>query len=361
METKLNQGTEAWKYFYIFVPMPINRNNMLRWNGSFTPAMVDNIAVADGPILLPSSDVSVTCPVLFNDSATLGINTESVTILSYSSPCQLPAEFDTVTNLLTIYRPVDPTVSSLTLTYQWADYCGNVSNTATITVNVLTAATAWVAYESSYYCVLNTVNGQNTGFANWTQQVLTYSPSGTPVTPLTLRPNALSLGIADYIGDVLDPITCPSSAALNSPVNVSNFVNRPTSYPQAFITITQLNVNYGGISPYDGSSGFPNIVYACSIGPGGTQQFLIPGGWAGAAIDISVTFTVGGPGGSPWGANYNWLDFFVNTNLITPYQGYFTSAGGSPIPGAFLAPTGATFDFGSINLNYPAGCTLYIA
>lgn len=347
--------------------MAINRNNFLRWNGNQTPSPFTNVAANDGPFLMPSGDLSVNCDILSNDSATLGINPATVTILSYSATTQLPAEFviEGSTNYLTVYRPTDPTVSSLTITYQWQDYCGNVSPVATITVNVLTAATAWIGYAPSYVCLLNPVNGQNSGYANFTQQVLVYSPSDTPVSPLTLRPNVVSLG-TDYIGPVQDLVSCPSSAGLYAPINIANFVNRAASFPQAFITMTEVVVIYS-CNPFTGAAGTFSLTYPVSIGPGQSIQLVIPINWQGptpsaGTMDVSVSFTVGGPGGAPYGSPIDWLDYLVNTGLVTPYTGYFTTGGGSPVPGAFLAPAGGNFDFGSgMTLNYPAGATLYIA
>lgn len=306
--------------------MALNKNNFIRWTGSFTTFPYTITAVDDGPFLLPSGDDYLFCSPLANDTSTLPLDPYSFVIVGTSTPMSSPPVWDAVAQTLQVFRPINPAIATASVTYTIADYAGNVSNQADAIVNIPAVATRWDGYGPSYACLLDAF-GQKTGYANYTQLILVNAGTGTPLSPTTIKTNIVS--DPDYIGPVYDPITCVPTTGDICPLNIGNFTTRDTVN---YIVVTQVSLT-------DGSG---TVNYPVTINPGESITLNVP---ASAYTHIVLTYSVfGSPTSPPMASDYDW---------------FFTTGGTSPILVGVLT-TGGSFDYGATTLSFPAGATIYV-
>lgn len=303
----------------------LNRNNILRWVGSFRTPPATVTAVDDNPILFPVDATSIDVNPLTNDTATYGLNTYSFTITGATTTFTRAPYWNGV-DTLTIYPPTDILVGSFQIFYTISDVVGNVSNVAIITVNIPVVPTQWIGYAASASCAIDSL-GQRTGYLVWGQLVLVNAITLDPMIPLTLKDNTTY--DPNYVAPELDTITCPATSGLYCPLNISNFTNRDgVNYINIYSVVM---IDIVGPTTYT----FPTTIL-----PGQSKQFTVPVAEY-SHIYINYT-TVGDPELTGY---YNW---------------YFSAGGAPPTLITTLLNTGP-FDAGSTTLTYPSGATLYVA
>lgn len=181
----------------------LNLNNFLRWDGEFNDADFEVLAADDDAEVFENIKY-VDIPILDNDSATFGIDETSIQITQQDNEIR-PAIWDASSKLLRYYLPDAPDLGIHELKYLFYDTVGNISNEATINVNVLARATGWEGYEPSKSCTLS--GGVNTGTSSYAQLVKIYLDDGTQVVPQVLKAN--TVGDPDYIAPADDFASCP--------------------------------------------------------------------------------------------------------------------------------------------------------
>lgn len=273
--------------------MSLNRNNFLRWTGTSTKRSYTITPVASTFHLFANKDSVVTQPLSLC-TASLGINLLSFNIYKIlddsGSPVALSqdCEYDGDGNL-TVYRPIDLTVTDFIIFFTFDDNSGNQnSSTAIMEIVVDTVTVSWVVYPVSQVCLLDSF-GNNTGYSNFTQLKLQNNISHTDISPLQLKPNVVS--DPDYIAPVTDYITCPNIAASYAPLFLSNFTQNGADLSTLdTITITNLYL-YSATGSITGGPITLNI--NCNIPNGVTQRFNVPAiAWD--SISISYTVQAGG-------------------------------------------------------------------
>jgi hypothetical protein len=337
--------------------MALNRNNYLRWKGTFTKRPYTITPVSTFFTFFASDDSVVIQPLSLS-SASLGIDLTSLKIeqirdASTGAVVQLSqdCDYDGAGNL-TVYRPI-PTLLGLVIYFTFKDNSGNQSpNIPTIphlvpdfntVIAISPVVTAWVAYPVSYVCVVDAFGNQS-GYKAWTQLVLINSSSLAPIVPLTLKPNIAT--DPDYIQPVTDLITCPSDYVGSigyTPLTISNFSDNPTdSNPNNFITIVSIFIYNATAGP--GSTPVAINISGIKILKGQSRTYNIP---AGIAWDITIGFTVN-PGG-------NMLTCVPTRFWYTSINGVKADLGGSPNPVINTTPVGPNTE----TLGFPLGMTIF--
>jgi len=269
--------------------MAKNRDNFLRWTGVQTPSPY-TITIGSQTLTFYANQDSITFNPLDVMSASLGLNSYSLVVFQIVDLFLNPVAFvrepywDGVSNL-TIYRPVDITITQLICAFSIRDTAGNLSDGATAEdtfIDMSPILTSWIAYAPSAYCTLDS-SGNNNGYLAWDELVLINTGTGLPLAPLTLKPNVLS--DADYIAPITDYVTCPTIGGTGeyAPLSISNFTqNGSDANPNDTITITQVTLTCSACG-VGGAAVTINI--PCSISPGQTQRFNVPAG-------VTWTFTL---------------------------------------------------------------------
>ena len=256
--------------------MSINKDNFLRWNGTFNPkpwSITPGFSVGN---LFANQDFCVVNPFSGTMSATLGIDTYSFEItritnasfvdIELSSPC----EYDGV-SALKVYRPLDISVTVIVIFFKFTDILGNtIASSSFVQIGVSTIYVSWVSYPPSATCSLDAF-GNNNGKLEWSQLKLINTGTGTAISPLTLKDNVPS--DADYIAPITDFITCPVIGVGDySPLVISNF-SKNGSDPANYITITNVFLSSSNLGP----GGTPiTLNINCNIAPGQSQRFNVP-------------------------------------------------------------------------------------
>jgi hypothetical protein len=187
------------------MPDPLNKNNFLRWTGSFNAAVFSNSAV-DDVASMPNNAASVDISILLNDISTFGINLSSI-LVTVQDNISRPATFNPATQKLTYYLPSGSVSGLRTIKYKWADVYGNMSNEATIRITVTARATAWRG-QGTPTCVMS--GGVRTGYSLYAilEQYYTDDNSATGVTKANVNTDP------DYIPQALDPTNCSTATYL---------------------------------------------------------------------------------------------------------------------------------------------------
>lgn len=277
--------------------MALNRNNFLRWEGSFTNKTFTIVGGTLDIVHLYSNEDSCTVDPFTGGScsASNGINPYSLTIKVVdisNNPVELshPCEYNGDTQILTIFRPIDLSILTFYIIFSWSDYMGNesigglgVQNVISVVVSAVSVE--WVEYPVSDVCLLDGF-GNNTGYRSWSQLKLQNSATHTDISPLTLKDNVP--GDYDYQPPVLDAISCPSPSLPYSPLFISNFSKNGSDLGN-YITITNVLLTSSTLGP----SGTPiSFNLACSIAPGMTQRFNVPSGaWTSGGLTLSYSVT----------------------------------------------------------------------
>ena len=317
--------------------MPNNKNNFIRFTGAFvSPDFSISIVGFPSVNFYPSYD-SLTYNVGSALTASLGVNLLSLKILSVKDSLgndvllSQDCYYDGAGNI-TVYRPIDLTLLSYSVFFNFQDYAGNVSFNEVITINFVSILTAWVVYPASAICNLDGF-GNNNGYLYCEQLKLINQSTGSDIVPLTLKPNVPS--DADYIAPITDYVACPVvSVGTYAPLIIGNF-SRNGSDPTNFITITGVYLASTNLGP--GATPIA-LNMSCSIAPGQTQRFNVPAGaWdTGLTISYSVTGTMSGPTTRFWLAN--------NAGAVT----------GWPTPGAAVDNSGT---YGNFTITIPPNST----
>ena len=292
--------------------MPLNRNNFLRFFGSFTRPY-PTFGASVGAISFYGSDDSITFnPVtLCSLTASLGVDPNSIAFVSATDTFVQDVEYDG-TNF-TVYRSthIVPTVSFF---FSFCDYAGNlVPFNCIVTITFSSISTSWVPYPISVTCTLDAF-GNNTGYAAWSQLVLVNSESGAEISPLTLKANDPS--DPDYFPPQQNLSLCPVIGYSQAPLTITNNSKNPLDAGK-WIVITQLYLYKAG---YFSGGGALAMNLSCNIGPGQTRTFQVPSGISYDNIVISYTRN-GDLETDPTYFRY----WYINTN------GSVTYYGGSPL------------------------------
>ena len=334
--------------------MALNRNNYLRWNGTFTkrpytitpvPKFFDFFANIDSIVIQP----------MITSSASLGIDYTTYKITSiidqYTGlPIQLSQDcaYDGAGNL-TVYRPIIPTLGFV-INGTFEDNSGNLSSILSNLIIVTAIEIAWVVYPVSYVCNIDSF-GNQTGFKSWTQLYLINASTLSPIIPLTFKPNIPT--DPDYIAPVIDLITCPSDYVGSGgycPLTISNFSQNVTDpSPLNFINITSLFL----FNPTAGIGGTPVSINISGINitPGQSRTYNIP-----AAIPwtISIGFNVN-PGGNMVTTS---VQRFWKLNVVGVISDYPTPL--TPNNVINTPPESATGTNNPLTLSFPLGATIFV-
>ena len=251
--------------------MPLNRNNFIRFFGSFTRPF-PTFSASVGAVVFYGSDDSITFnpSTLCSLSAGLGVDPNSIVFESSNYPFVADVEYDG-TNF-TVYRTID-TVSSVVFSFSFCDYAGNkVPANCIVNISYSAISTSWVPYPVSRTCTLDGF-GKNTGYSAWSQLVLVNSETSSYISPLTLKDNIAS--DPDYYPPTQDLVNCPLIGATLSPLTVTNNTKTPSDTTGAFIVITSI---YLYKASFFSGGGPLAMTVLCNIGPGQTRSFQVPSG-----------------------------------------------------------------------------------
>lgn len=325
--------------------MSLNKNNYLRFSGSFGVRPYSFSGSVDTEYLYANMDTVIATPLSYI-SASLGINSYSLEVVeivdAFNTPITLQGmiTWDGVSQL-TIPRPENLLLTTYYIKYTVKDWSGNISPVFIVQILVSAIVTAWVQYPPSAYCTLDSF-GNNTGYLAWTQLKLINQGSGTDISPLTLKDNVISDG--DYIAPVINLITCPvTTGGTYSPLIISNFSANGANSPLDFITITDIYLACTAC----GAGGTPITMHIiCSIAPGQSQRFNVPA--LSYDTGITILFSVN-PGGNMVTATYqvNWKS---NVNGVISY---FPGAGPTPVDNS------GSFGANPLTVSSPNGLTIF--
>jgi len=271
--------------------MSLNSNNFTRWNGAFV-ARPYTITPVDTNFNLYANEDSVVCTPLTASDASNGIDTYSLEVVSindFSSgfiigpaieTSQLPY-WDGVSEL-TVYRPIDITLTKIVALLKFKDQMGNYSAQFGCYVNISAVSVSWVEYPVSSVCRLDLYGNAN-GYQGWTQLKLINSLTLADILPLQLKPNVPS--DPDYISDVQNYTLCPppNTEGYNTLIIGNNSKNG--SDPNNFITITSIYLS----STIIGTPPPTALNIPCNIIPGKNQRFNIPAGNYDGGLTIYYT------------------------------------------------------------------------
>jgi hypothetical protein len=290
--------------------MSLNRNNFLRFNGSFTKRNF-SFSYSYSPQVLYANEDSIKFEALSTCTATNGIDTYSfkiIRIFNYTTgnpPIELAQyPFWDGTTYLTTYRPLDLTVLNYAIEFTFKDRMGNESPKYSLIIAVSAISVSWAVYPISTVCRLDSF-GYNNGYQGWSQLKLVNSATLTDIVPLTLKDNVPS--DPDYISDVQNYSLCPppSTTGYNTLI-IANFTKKNIALDFNYITITSIYL----ASSVIGAPPPTTLNIPCSIGPNQTQRFNIPSGNYDTGLTISYT---------------------VNGNMVTatPQRYWLVNNGGS--------------------------------
>lgn len=276
--------------------MAVNQNNFLRFKGSSTPNPYTISADPCFPVNLYANEESCTATPLVDLSASNGIDPASFTIVNIveyvggpNVVLASPPVWNSSTQTLTTFRPINPLLASYIIQFTYADVLGNVvSDIVNQVVDISIIDVAWEVYPVSSVCLLDDL-GQNTGYQAWSQLVQYNTGTGAYIVPLTLKANVS--GDTDYAPPVQNLSLCPppGAAAYNS-LYISNFV---TDVYGLGIKITSIYLYSSTIL----TGGVPTImnidISASPLLYGQTRRFNIPEGtWDTITINyIAITTT----------------------------------------------------------------------
>jgi hypothetical protein len=212
----------------------LNKNNFLIWEGSFNDAPFSNVATDDSASMLITAAFVELQPLL-NDISTYGINVLSFEFTLQDNLITL-ATWDSVTQKIKYFPPAGISPGVRLLKYRWRDNFGNLSNEATVSIDVQPRATAWRGDPSSYVCD----NPGVTNGAGWGTLEKYYTDNNDLFLPHTTKPN--DPVDPDFIAPVNDPIMCPLSSSTDN-LNIFNFVS---GSPEPTIIRITLNKSGGG-------------------------------------------------------------------------------------------------------------------
>lgn len=184
--------------------MELNKNNFLRWSGSFNSAPFSNVAVND----LTSMVVNQTraeIAILPNDTSTFGIDKTSIVVTLQENLID-PAFWDYKTERLIYTLASGSAIGNKIIKYKWKDVEGNESNEATVTINVVARVTFWRPNPASRTCQLE--NNVRNGYAFYTLLEKYYADNSQTVIPLQTKPN--TQGDPDYSPRFIDTVNCPT-------------------------------------------------------------------------------------------------------------------------------------------------------
>lgn len=245
--------------------------------------------------------------VLTGATSTFGIDVNSVSAVVTSSPTAATPRWNAATQLLRIFRPGSGTPASMTVDYTFKDHLGNISNAATVTVDLTLLATDWRVYTPSVFCLVDAYS-QNTGYKGYNLLELYYTGSGVTYTPLTTKPNVV--GDPDYVSPTIDTSACPlpstgsvllrnDTPAGGTPYYISRVVFHLTGQP---------DIDFNGLT----------------VNPGGTQLITLPSGIY-TSLDVYHFHGTGGPFSVSYSPG--------NTNTVSQ-----TLTGSSGVPNNFFSP-----------------------
>ncbi len=268
--------------------MPVNQNNFLRFVGSSTP---NPYTITGGvvPVFLYANEESVNATIFDFLAASNGIDFSSFTIVNVSTTLSSPPIYDSETEILTCFRPIDNTLTYYVITFTYSDFLGNKSLPIDLIVNISPIVTAWEPYPLSSVCNLDSF-GNNNGYQSWSQLVKFNTGSGAWIIPLTLKPNIIADG--DYIPPVQNLSLCPAPGigAYNN-LYITNFMKNVISDPFCTISIISISL-YSSTILTGGSPTTINIDISLSpIQYGQTRRFNIP---QGIYQSVSINYIVNG-------------------------------------------------------------------
>lgn len=274
--------------------MPVNKNNILRWNGVMMPRDWD-ISSSSGSVTMYATDAYILYnPIPLIVSSTLGINTYTFKIIDITDfsggiigstvTLEEMCEWDGVSSLK-IFRPIGLSITAFRIVFTIEDYAGNLSDPIVIIVNVSAISTDWIEYPPSFTCTLDAY-GNNTGYKLATQLVKNNPAIPAYISPLELKDNVPS--DMDYIAPTTDYISCPTPSLPYAPLTIGNYTKNPAN-PSVYIVITNVYISASAL----GVGGGPIALnIPCEIIDGTSKRFLIPSGnWD---IGLTITYTVYG-------------------------------------------------------------------
>lgn len=263
--------------------MELNKNNFLRWNGAFTPKPFSNIANNDAQSMVVSAASCVLYP-LSNDESTFGIDPNTFQITEQDNLVN-PAVWDASLLKVTYFPPSGVAVGNRTLKYNWKDTEGNLSNEATITINIQARPTSWRVYPDSFSCQMS--GGVRTGNGQFDLLEKYYTDDNSTVFPLETKPN--SPGDPNYLAPFPDPINCSTNPYVRWDLSPDVTVNGAcsvmsatmavyTAYTDTFLTVgtrmyidNSLNTPVGDLYYSDYSVAYRTIdgyivdIYNCGV------------------------------------------------------------------------------------------------
>lgn len=299
--------------------MSLNKNNFLRWEGVFTPK---KFTMVSDPVLSVNlyaneelcvcSSLSLIIPNVSNGVDFTSL--EIVGIKNYPSLVDIslvsPPSWDSDSQLLTTYRPLDLTITQYIVQFIFTDILGNKSAVTNQLIEVSLVYTTWVQYPVSVGCIIDSL-GNQTGYKMWSQLQLINMTTSAPVVPIVLKDN--SEGDPDYYPPVQDFSLCaPTGNNLGEYADliISNNSLIPSDLTH-FITITNLFLS----SSTGGVGGSPlSLNYPCNIPPGKSARFSIPVSAGGFTYDggISISYISN-----------------ADMSLATPVKNWYQNNGGA--------------------------------
>lgn len=321
----------------------LNKNNFIRFTGSFrTPPFSMYATIGVGHFYANEDFIVIQPFVAAACFASLGINPLTFQVTEISTPLSADCQWDGVANL-TIYRPIDLTVTDFFVIFNFTDYAGNTYLSAALSIIMSPVIVAWVTYPASATCQLDSF-GNNNGYQNFEQLKLINAATLTDISPLTLKDNVIS--DPDYVAPTQNLVSCPAPASSYAPLIIGNFSqNNADANPNDTIIITNIYLASSGAGPTNPGYPLPIALnIPCNIAPGRTQRFNIPTGvWD---IGLTITYTVT-PGG--------------NMTTATPQRFWITNNAGSlsgwPSGGTFTNPVTNASIYGANPLTIPPTAT----
>lgn len=183
----------------------LNKNNFIIWFGTLTDTPY-SITAQNLNVNAESVSKSVNIDPFSGASSTYPINNNTLDITLHDNPNKPPI-YDSVLKQIIYYLPADVQNGQIrTLKYRIYDIAGHPSAEKTITVHIISPATAWRGYVSSLQCRKDG-NNRTTGMAYYSMLEKYYANTGETVNPLQLKINAS--GDPDFIADIADAVKCP--------------------------------------------------------------------------------------------------------------------------------------------------------
>lgn len=250
----------------------MNKNNFLRWSGSFNNYAIEIVADDKGPYILNTAPGDyLEIDLLATVTSTYPIDPKSVEITNVENNYFGDIIYNADTQKLLVYKPDDPVFLTLgSIGYRFKDRLGNQSNIGRVYIESTAITKAFRGYQPSYRCLTNGA-GQNTGVARYQSRIQYYPSTGQDVKPTNIQSNT------GQIPDVADTAFCPLPSQVLAAVQINCAVPPPLSYS---LKITGITFKRGSL---------PDIVHSLNIGEGQTQKVVVP---SAVYTDILISYQI---------------------------------------------------------------------